>query len=131
MSDSGPASVLPEQALGRAMQARGLHGWRRHVREVIGCPEIAWPEARLAVFVESAWLDGHPARRGARRKGRAHRDRRATANRRWADRIDHALTRAGWAVLRLWDSEIEADLDGCVDKIEAMLRAMTPTDMAP
>ena len=30
---------------------------------------------------------------------------------------------APWAVLRLWDSEIEADLDGCVDRIEAMLRA--------
>jgi DNA mismatch endonuclease (patch repair protein) len=33
------------------------------------------------------------------------------------------LSRAGWTVVRIWEHEIESDLDRCANRIEALIKA--------
>lgn len=88
----------------------------RHVGMLPGSPDIAFPESRLAVF-----LDGHFWH------GRDFNSRRRDLSPYWRAKIsrnirrDQAtrrrLRRLGWRTLRLWEGEILKAPDACISRI--------------
>jgi len=121
----------PEMALRRALFARGFR-YRASPRRVPGTPDIVFLRAKVAVFVDGDFWHGNAWRsRGAastddmlarwrnpdfwRAKIRANveRDRR----------VDAELLLSGWRVVRLWESEIAADLAACVGRVQAIVYA--------
>ena len=117
----------PEMALRRSLFSQGLR-YRVAPREVPGRPDIVFASRRLAVFVDGDFWHGN-----------AWRSRGASSNeemvRRWRNaefwqakiagnierdrRVDALLAAAGWRVMRLWESEVKADLPGCVRRVRA------------
>jgi DNA mismatch endonuclease (patch repair protein) len=104
-----------ERAVADALRRHGL-AWDAHRRDLPGCPDFVFHDARLAIFVDGDFWHGwrFPAWRNklsefweAKIGGNVKRDQR---NRR-------RLRRLGWAVLRVWEHQIEHDLHGCVGKI--------------
>ncbi len=121
-----------ELALVRVFRANGITGWRRHLQIRIAergtrngrgaraagssvrtphsalrifsvRPDFVFPKARLAVFVDGCFWHGCP-RHGTRPKGNAAFWRRKFAANRARDRrVNRALRRAGWRVLRIWE----------------------------
>ncbi len=94
---------------------RGLR-FRKHVAELPGRPDIVFPVARLAVFLDGDFWHGyrfpiwrHTLTRFWRIKieNNRNRDRRNFAK----------LRRMGWNVLRIWQHEVERDLHSCAKKI--------------
>src|SRR5579862_180074 len=88
-----------------------------------GKPDLVFPVARLAVFVDGDLWHGNQWRlRGLTALEEQFRETPAKAY--WLRKIrrnmqrDCAATAAllanGWTTLRLWESQINADLDGCV-----------------
>ena len=66
-------------------------------------PDFVFRAARLAVFVDGCFWHGCP-RHGTRPKGNAAFWRRKFAANRARDRrVNRALRRAGWRVLRIWE----------------------------
>lgn len=116
-------NTRPELALRKALWAVGLRGWRCHVRSVPGTPDVCWVGRRVAVFVDSAWWHGHPSRWTPGRHP-PNWDEKIAANRRRDEEVNRQLEEAGWTVIRIWDFELEGDLDAAVTLVDrAVARA--------
>lgn len=116
----------PELALRRALYASGERGWRCHYKHIPGKPDIAFTRWQVAVFVDGRFWHGHPdfftpgksgAYWDAKIERTKERDKLATA----------ALEQAGWRVVRIWDFEVENDLDTCVTRVQTALTAARAT----
>lgn len=105
-----------ELLLRRALWAHGIRGWRCNVRSVFGTPDLLWKSRKLAVFVDSAWWHGHPSRWKPGKLSPSW-DEKIARNRRRDKEVNRTLTEEGWMVLRIWDFELQHDLDRCVDRI--------------
>jgi DNA mismatch endonuclease (patch repair protein) len=111
----------PELALRRAVWAEGFRGYRIDRANLPGRPDLAWGRAKVAVFVDGAFWHGHPSAYTPGKSG-AYWDEKIEGNRR-RDRVaDMRLTEMGWAVIRLWDFDVNRDLEGCVGQIREALQ---------
>ena len=120
----------PELALRTALRLRGLTGYRLHRKDVPGRPDLAWVGRRVAVFVDGAFWHGHPS---AYRPGRSGLfwDTKIAGNIARDRRADAHLKAAGWAVVRLWDFEVERDPDACVARVADALAERSATGALP
>jgi DNA mismatch endonuclease, patch repair protein len=110
--------TAPEVALRKALWAVGVRGWRLHPR-LPGRPDLAWGSRKLAVFVDGAFWHGHPDH--YRGQSGAFWDDKIAKNRARDVRVDDELSELGWSGLRLWDFEIERDLEASVQRVRAAL----------
>jgi DNA mismatch endonuclease, patch repair protein len=108
-----------ELTLRSALHKRGFR-FRKHVKGLVGTPDIVFRQAKTVVFVDGDFWHGYrfPQWRNAlsnfwQEKLSRNRDR---------DRKYHAkLRRAGWKVVRIWGHQIENDVDAVVQKISKFL----------
>lgn len=124
MSAVKSKNTRPELTLRRALWARGLR-YRVNVKFLPGKPDVVFTKAKIAVFCDGDFWHGHNwAVRGLesleaelerysqfwREKilGNIHRDKENTAR----------LMADGWMVIRLWESNIMADIDKCANEVE-------------
>ncbi|HEX8996555.1 MAG TPA: DNA mismatch endonuclease Vsr [Ktedonobacterales bacterium] len=125
--------TTPELRLRRALWARGLR-YSVSPADLPGKPDIVFPGARLAVFVDGDYWHGNQWRRrgkaaleeqfeAASDASRAYWLRKIRRNMRRDCASTAALLRDGWAVVRLWESQITADMEGCVRVIADTLGA--------
>lgn len=112
----------PEVALRRALYAAGVRGWRCHWKKAPGTPDIAWPRQRVAVFVDGAFWHGHPSRHKPGRSGR-YWDEKIDRNIERDREVDARLENAEWRVLRLWDFEVNKELETSVSRVLAVLES--------
>jgi|SRR5271166_746745 len=116
----------PELALRRALHKRGLR-FRTHTRDIVGRPDIANRRRKIAIFVDGDFWHANPAcwqRRGMDSMGElfpdAKRDYWMTKLQRNVVRdaeVNSQLARDGWQVIRVWESELRADLDLVVSSV--------------
>ena len=119
MSAVKSRDTRPELLLRRALYRRGLR-YRVGPRSVPGRPDVAFPQARVAVFVDGDFWHGCPTHFPDRRPGGPNaslwltkfeavkqRDARAT---RLAEEV-------GWHVVRVWECELTGDLESVVERI--------------
>ena len=123
--------TTPEKRLRQALAARGLHA-DDAAADLPGKPDFVFAPARLAVFVDGDYWHGNQWRRRGKAALEEQFEASAEASRAyWLRKIrrnmrrDHATTAAllarGWTVLRLWESQISADVEGCVEMIAQAL----------
>jgi DNA mismatch endonuclease (patch repair protein) len=108
-----------EWKLRRALWASGLRGYRVDSSRVTGRPDVAFGPSRVAVFVDGCFWHKCPEcyREPTTNVGywRAKTERNAARDK----AVDQGLADDGWTVLRLWEHEVESDLQACVDRIAA------------
>jgi len=111
----------PEMALRRALYARGLRGYRVAPKWLTGKPDVVFPGARLAIFVDGCFWHGCPdhCRMPA---ARASYWRTKIRRNRVRDASDAAVLRGqGWQVLRFWEHEIHDNAEAVVAAIAGHL----------
>ncbi len=111
--------TTPELALRRALHARG-HRYRVHLRSVPGCPDLAFPRARVAVFVDGDFWHGRDLASWADKltpKWRA----KITRNVERDAEVELELKSAGWRVVRVWAKDLRRGLDAAVAAVEEAL----------
>ena len=128
------ADTTPELLLRAALDARGVAS-EGPAPNLPGKPDLVFPDARLAVFVDGDYWHGNQWRRGGltsledqfqsttRDETRASWLRKIRRNMQRDCETTAALLTLGWRVLRLWESQISADLDGCVERIARIVAA--------
>lgn len=92
----------------------------RHAKDLPGRPDVAFRQAKLAVFLDGDFWHGwrfplweHKLAQKWRAKIAATRDR---------DRRNfRELHREGWRVLRIWEHQIERSPEKCVERILSIL----------
>lgn len=115
----------PEMHLRSALHHRGLR-FRKHLRTLPGSPDIVFTRIRLAVFVDGDFWHGREldamltrGRFGDRREYWEAKLRRNIAR---DQRVDAELAELGWQTIRVWESDIQRDLDGIADMIVAKVK---------
>jgi DNA mismatch endonuclease (patch repair protein) len=110
----------PERAVATALARRGLT-FDRHVLDLPARPDLVFRRAKLVVFVDGDFWHGwrfplwqHKLSPRWKAKIAATRCRDQRNFRR--------LRRLGWTVLRIWEHQIERQLDACVLRIVAKLK---------
>ena len=104
-----------ERVFRSALHSRGFR-FRKHVASLPGTPDVVVPRERVVVFIDGDFWHGYrlPAWEAKlalfwRTKIRSNR-LRDTRNLR-------SLRRAGWTVIRLWQHQIERDIEGCLKRV--------------
>jgi DNA mismatch endonuclease (patch repair protein) len=118
-----------ELALRRELHARGMR-FRLHARDVPGRPDLVIRKYRLAVFVDGDFWHGNAWRlRGLSRfedQFPSNQDFWVKKIRRNMERdaeVTAALVASGWAVVRVWESEVFAGTSAAADRVESALRS--------
>jgi DNA mismatch endonuclease (patch repair protein) len=107
MSGIHSKNTKPEMIAFAELKARGVT-FQRHYDRVAGKPDIAKPRKRLAVFIDGDFWHGRELERVIAKYGESSS---------WAIKLrrniardiaqEEALVEAGWAVMRVWESDIK------------------------
>lgn len=111
-----------ELLLRMALWKRGLR-YRKNVKRIYGCPDIAFIGKKIAVFCDSEFWHGYDWE-NQKHQLKSHQDF-------WISKIERNIARdsivnqtlqaEGWIVLRFWGKEILRNPDQCAKKIETLL----------
>lgn len=124
MSAIPSKDTRPEKALRRELWRRGLR-FRKNYKGLPGKPDVVFTRVRIVVFCDGDFWHGHNwAIRGygsleeeLKRYSVAWREK-IQRNIARDKRVTEQLTGLGWTVIRIWESEIKADVATCGDTIE-------------
>ena len=129
--------TAPELALRSILHRMGLR-FRKHVKTLPGSPDVVFPSAKVAVFVDGdfwhgrhfdGWKDKLQPFWRAKIQRNIERDAQNVAD----------LRAAGWTVVRVWEKDIKKDRDGIAREIAELVsarrgqrgRTVGPDDGAP
>ena len=116
------SNTSPELLLRRGLWERGLR-YRLHGKTPDCKPDLVFPAARLAVFVDGCQWHGCPGHYGCPRSRSEFWSRKLEANVLRDGRQTRRLTDAGWRVFRVWEHDIYLALGEVVDQIAEALVA--------
>jgi len=105
----------PELALGRALSRHGLR-WQQHSSDLPGKPDFVFRTRRLVVFVDGDFWHGWRFSTWCDKLNKKWYEK-ISGNRRRDARVHRTLKRSGWRIVRIWEHQIERDLDRCVQKV--------------
>lgn len=99
------------------LSSRG-YGYYTHY-PIRGQPDIAFPDQKIAIFADGDFWHSNPSKFEARDK----HTRGRTVKDIWEKdkKTNNKLQEKGWLILRYWESEIKANVEGVVDEIEDCL----------
>lgn len=122
MSKNRGRDTGPELRLRRALWAVGLR--YRLGATLHGRPDIVFPRARLAVFVDGCFWHGCPEHFQQPANNAAFWAAKIEATHRRDLRVDTQLAAVGWSVMRIWEHDVRTCLGNCVGRIaqEVMAR---------
>src|SRR6266481_3151514 len=103
-----------EQLIAKELRHRGL-SFRRHDASLPGKPDVVFRQAKLAVFVDGDFWHGYrfPC---WRHKVSPFWQRKIAQNRLRDQRNFQKLRRMGWKPIRIWQTQIKANLESCVSR---------------
>ncbi len=119
------------RAKGSAIEKRFASGlrskkirYRRHSRNVVGCPDFILPGVKVAIFCDSHFWHGYKWKQ----RKKDHKSNTAF----WINKIENNIARDkkvnrilrknGWKVLRFWEHQISGGLDGCLSKVAKFVK---------
>jgi DNA mismatch endonuclease, patch repair protein len=105
----------PEIHLRMALWSMGLR--YRLKSKIIGKPDLVFPGARVAVFVDGCQWHCCPQHWVRPKSNTAFWDRKFDKNRRRDAKVNERLAIEGWKVLRFWEHDVERNCGGVVAKI--------------
>jgi DNA mismatch endonuclease (patch repair protein) len=109
----------PEVRLREAIWAAGLRGYRKNVRALPGSPDVVFGPSKVCVFVHGCFWHGckRCSRNLTPRKNAAYWKAKIARNRARDRRNEAALRADGWAVLTIWECELDDDLAEFVQQV--------------
>ena len=117
----------PELKLRKALWREGLR-YRVNYKKLPGKPDIVFTKWKVVVFCDGDFWHGH---NWAVRGQNSLQEELSGYSQYWREKIlrnierddenNKALIALGWTVVRIWESDIKNDLDGCVKTIKELL----------
>lgn len=127
MSAIPSKNTEPELMLRKALWKENLR-YRVNYRKLPGKPDIVFTRYHVAVFCDGDYWHGH---NWAIRGLSSLEEELAGYSEFWRNKIvgnierdtknNRSLRDMGWTVIRLWESDIRADINGCVQQIKTAL----------
>lgn len=106
----------PERIISKKLKQKGIY-FTQHVKKVYGKPDITFLRKKVAVFIDSDFWHRHPENFQMPKTNRDYWEKKIQRNVDRDKEVNQVLTKDGWNVIRIWESEIKRNPDDCVDKI--------------
>ncbi len=108
-----------EKAVRSELHRRGYR-FRKNVNHLPGKPDVVFPIAKVAVFIDGDFWHGY------RLPAWEHKisdfwKAKIRKNRKRDQKNFRKLRKDGWQVIRIWQHEIKRDLDACIARIVTAL----------
>lgn len=105
----------PERLIQNALTQKGMR-CENHAKDLLGRPDFVFRECRVVVFVDGDFWHGwrFPVWRDKLTMKWEHK---ISSNRRRDARVQRSLRREGWRVIRIWEHQIDRDLNSCVRRV--------------
>jgi len=124
-------NTRPEIVLGKILWRSGIR-YRKHYK-IVGRPDFVIVSKRIAIFVDGDFWHGHNWKlRGFKNLS----EELATYKKFWVNKIKNnvrrdmrvnvALRKDGWKVLRFWESDLKKNPDRIMRKIMTVYEARNP-----
>jgi len=112
--------TLPEVHLRSALWRLGLRFRIGH--NLAGTPDIVFPRARLAVFIDGCFW--HKCRKHSHmpKSNVGYWKKKFQGNKERDSRVNRKLKRQGWRVLRVWEHEVASELEFLSRSIKRALK---------
>lgn len=120
MSRIRSTGTSPELRLRKALWAAGLR--YRLKSNLPGKPDIVYPSAKVAVFIDGCFWHGCPLHGHIPRTNEDYWLKKLTRNMERDQTSNVALFAMGWLPLRLWEHEVQSDLVGCVCRVAEVIK---------
>jgi DNA mismatch endonuclease, patch repair protein len=107
----------------RLFKQHGLKGWRRNY-PLFGKPDFVFPKTRVALFCDGCFWHGHDCRNTKPKQNAEFWEKKIGRNIRRDRETTRELTERGWAVVRIWECELQRDFlpPKVVSQIKGTLR---------
>lgn len=125
MSRIRSIDTKPELALRRSAFSRGLR-YRKHPSWLPGKPDLVFLRSRVAVFVDGDFWHGWRFEEWEHKLSSQYWKDKIRRNKERDMKSREALEEQGWQVIRIWEHEVEDDVERCVDLIEDAVRLGPP-----
>lgn len=106
-------NTKPELILMRELKIRKIY-FAKHVKKIIGKPDIVFRRKKIVVFIDSDFWHGHPARFIMPKTNYSYWERKISRNKSRDIEVTEMLINQGWQVLRFWDFDIKKNLNTCL-----------------
>jgi len=120
MSRIRSKETSPEMLLRKALWTAGLR--YRLKNKLPGKPDLVFPSAKVAVFVDGCFWHGCPLHGKVPKSNQGFWVNKFTKNIVRDLAANAALTDLGWLPLRFWEHEVEKDLVGCAFRVLQAVR---------
>jgi DNA mismatch endonuclease, patch repair protein len=87
------------------LRRNAIHGWRRHIA-IIGRPDFAFSQYRIAVFIDGCFWHCCPKCGNMPKNNRAFWKRKLDGNVARDMQVTRELRKLGWKVVRVWEHEL-------------------------
>lgn len=108
-----------EKLVRTELHRRGLR-FRKHVKDLPGKPDIVFTRAKVAVFIDGDFWHGYRLPLWEHKLSDFWREKIGKTRKR-DQRNFRKLRRMGWRVIRIWQHEIDRDLEACLEKISTAI----------
>lgn len=122
MSANKAKDTKPELLFRKALWAKGIKGYRLHWNKVPGRPDIAFPQKKVAVFVNGCFWHRCPNCKLPLPKSNSFF---------WLEKFNKnterdmkkikLLQEADWKVLVVWECQLANNLNQCVKKVKTLM----------
>lgn len=102
----GKATKL-ERRLWAMLVGMGVKGWTKNASTVIGKPDVAFVDRKIAIFIDGCFWHGCPhCQRQLPRTNEEYWARKIKRNIELAQIYNSTLRQDGWIVIRIWEHEM-------------------------
>jgi DNA mismatch endonuclease, patch repair protein len=116
----------PETEVRAGLRAAGMRGYRTH-SSLAGKPDIVFPSAKLAIFVDGCFWHKCPLDYQEPETRRDFWAKKINGNVDRDKKVDKILTDSGWKVLRIWEHEVRKSPESVVETITSCVVGASST----
>lgn len=114
--------TAPEIALRRALWAAGLRYRLKTKIHLLGQPDIVFPGAKVAVFVDGCFWHGCPVHGHLPKSREEYWKPKIARNQRRDAEVNAKLLAMGWRVVRFWEHQVRDGVLECVSEVLAVVK---------
>ena len=100
----------------RELRKRKIY-FAKHVKKIIGTPDIVFRRKKVVVFIDSDFWHGHPERGTMPKTNTEYWSNKIKENKERQIKVNKELKKQGWKVVRLWEYDIKRNLEESIEKI--------------
>jgi DNA mismatch endonuclease vsr len=107
---------IAERIIMQELNRRHIY-FAKHVKKILGCPDIVFRRKRVIVFIDSDFWHMNPKKFIMPKTNVKYWKTKITRNQARDIFVNKVLSESGWCILRFWESEIKKDKIAVIERI--------------